>query len=275
MIDSKNSFLDMYEELYDEIKFLCNSEVRIKLLKSLANNPKTMRELNDIVLLSYSSISNNLHKLESAGFLIKKDRKYYLTNIAILNLINCLDFNSSIKVSDSFDDFLKTHDITPLCDDSLRNLSSLTGAQLIESVSVDIYKPHNEFKSLIESSDSLKVIFPFLHPDYPKIIKKLLLKGITIDLLVNEDILPFFIKKLGVNLLKEAIDEGRLSLKYLTNEIKLSLAVSNTFVSLGLFKNDGSFDQNRLIISHEEDSILWGNLLFENHNRKALFVKIE
>lgn len=275
MINSKNSFLDMYEELYDEIKFLCNSEVRIKLLKSLADSPKTMRELNDLVLLSYSSISNNLHKLESAGFLIKENRKYCLTNIAILNLINCLDFNNSIKVSDSFDDFLKTHDITPLCDDSLRNLSSLTGAHLIESVSVDIYKPHNKFKSLVESSNSLKVIFPFLHPDYPKIIKELLIKGIHIDLLINEDILDIFTKKLGEDLLKESINEGKLSLKYLTNGIKLSLAVSTTFVSLGLFKNDGSFDQNRLIISHEEDSILWGNQLFENHNRKALFVKID
>lgn len=72
MINSNYLFLDMYDELYDEIRFLCNSDVRLKLLKNLDNNPRTMRELNDLVLLSYSSISNNLNKLVAAGFLIKK-----------------------------------------------------------------------------------------------------------------------------------------------------------------------------------------------------------
>ena len=125
MTNSKYLFLNMYDELYGNIQFLCNSEVRIKLLKSLDESPKTMRELNDLVLLSYSSISNNLNKLISLGFLTKSERKFYLTNMAYLNLINCLDFNNSIKVADSFDNFLKTHDIGPLCDDSLKNLSSL------------------------------------------------------------------------------------------------------------------------------------------------------
>lgn len=275
MTNSKYLFLNMYDELYEDIQFLCNSEVRIKLLKSLAESPKTMRELNDLVLLSYSSISNNLNKLMDMGFLTKNDRKFYLTNIALLNLINCLDFNNSIKVADSFDNFLKTHDISPLCDDSLKNLSSLVGARLVESVSVDIYKPHNEFKSLVESSNSLKVIFPFLHPDYPIIIKNLLVKGVNINLLINKDILSIFVEKVGVKLLKESIDDGRLSIKYLTNNLRLSLAVSNNFISMGLFKKDGSFDQNRLIISQNEESILWGNLLFEKHNSSALFVKID
>lgn len=61
MTNSKYLFLNMYDELYGDIQFLCNSEVRIKLLKSLDESPKTMRELNDLVLLSYSSISNNLN----------------------------------------------------------------------------------------------------------------------------------------------------------------------------------------------------------------------
>ena len=80
MSDYKYLFLDIYDDLIDEIRFLCNSEVRIKILKSLSKGPKTMRELNDLALLSYSSVSNNLAKLERAGFLVKKERKYYLTN---------------------------------------------------------------------------------------------------------------------------------------------------------------------------------------------------
>ena len=34
-------------------------------------------------------------------------------------------------------------------------------------------------------------------------------------------------------------------------------------MSLGLFKNDGSFDQNRILISENEKSLFWANNLFE------------
>lgn len=275
MSDYKYLFLDIYDDLIDEIRFLCNSEVRIKILKSLSKGPKTMRELNDLALLSYSSVSNNLAKLERAGFLVKKERKYYLTNLAILNLLNCMDFNNSIHVSNVYSDFLKTHDITPLCDDSLRDISSLDGSRLVESVSVDIYKPHNQFKAHIESANTLKVIFPYLHPDYPKIIKKLLSRDVSIEILVNKDILDAFISQLGLKLVKDAIYGGKLSLKYLSTNVKLSLAVSNNFVSVGLFKLDGSFDHNRLIMSQEKSAISWAEDLFENHNKTALFVKID
>ncbi|MDO5849934.1 MAG: DUF1724 domain-containing protein [Methanobacteriaceae archaeon] len=275
MVGYEYLFLDIYDDLTNEIRFLCNSEVRIKILKSLSNNPKTMRELNDLALLSYSSVSNNLGKLEDEGFLVKNDRKYYLTNIATLNLLNCLDFNNSISISNIFSDFLKTHDISPLCDDSLRDISSLNGSQLVESVSIDIYKPHNQFKSNIESANTLKVIFPYLHPDYPKMIKKLLAKGVSIEVLVNKDILDIFIGQLGLKYVKNAIYEGKLSLKYLTTNVKLSLAIGDNFVSIGLFKLDGSFDHNRLIISKEASAISWGEDLFESHNKTALFVKVD
>lgn len=269
------NIFNIYDSLYGEIRFLCNSEVRIKILKSLYKKPKTMKELNDLVLLSYSSISNNLHKLEEGGFLTKSNRKYYLTNIAVVNLINCLDFDNSISVTYLLSDFLKTHDISPLCDDSLRNFAALNESRLVESVPIDIYKPHNEFKLLVQSSNNLKAIFPFLHPDYPKIIKKLLIKGVFVDLLINKDILQIFIEELDTKFIKEYVEKGQLSIKYLIKNTKISLAVANNFISVGLFKKDGSFDQNRLIISEEKNAILWGNLLFEKHNKESLFLKID
>lgn len=35
-------------------------------------------------------------------------------------------------------------------------------------------------------------------------------------------------------------------------------------MSLGLFKNDGSFDQNRILISDNQKSHKWAENLFEN-----------
>ena len=46
------------------------------------------------------------------------------------------------------------------------------------------------------------------------------------------------------------------------------LIVTNQMMILGLFKDDGYFDQNRLLTSDDEDSIRWANNLFENFKNK-------
>jgi len=42
------------------------------------------------------------------------------------------------------------------------------------------------------------------------------------------------------------------------------LIISDKNTNLGLFKNDGSFDQNRLLTSENQQAIKWANNLFEN-----------
>jgi predicted transcriptional regulator len=42
-------------------------------------------------------------------------------------------------------------------------------------------------------------------------------------------------------------------------------------MALGLFKNDGSFDQNRILISSNEKSNKWAEKLFE-HVRKQVIL---
>lgn len=274
MDSSKYLFLDMYEYLSKDISFLCNSEVRIKILKSLDDGPKTMRELNDLVLLSYSSISNNLNRLAEEGFIFKKERKFYLTNLARLNLINYIDFDNSVKVTNFLNDFLVNHDLSSISDDSLRDLADLDGSRLVESIPIDIYKPHNEFKNLLESANRLKVIFPYLHPDYPNLIRNLLLKEVSIDLLINNDIMDKLVGDIGIDLVEKSILDNLLTIKYLDDNLNLSLALSDDFVSIGLFKKDGTFDQNRLIVSDKKKAIEWGNKLFLKHSSNALFYSV-
>jgi predicted transcriptional regulator len=39
---------------------------------------------------------------------------------------------------------------------------------------------------------------------------------------------------------------------------------------LGLFKNDGAYDQNRLLVSSSANSINWANDLFENFKKENI-----
>ncbi len=145
----------------------------------------------------------------------------------------------------------------------------MEGSELIRCSSMDIYRTHNEFKRLFKNSKHLKIIFPYLHPEYPKLIRRLILKGIKVELIVSKDILEGFIKDIGNDVVKKGIADGNFSIKYLNENIKIALAISNEFVSVALFKLDGTYDQNRLLLSDKENAIHWGLNLFRSYDEHA------
>ena len=69
-----------------------------------------------------------------------------------------------------------------------------------------------------------------MHPEYPKLIRRLILKGVKVELIVSEGILNSFVKDIGKDVVKKGLAEGNFSLKYLDEDIKIALAISNRFV---------------------------------------------
>ena len=146
----------------------------------------------------------------------------------------------------------------------------MEGSQLVKCNYTDIYKTHKEFKRVFKDSRHLKVIFPYMHPEYPKLIRRLILKGVKVELLVSKGILESFVRDIGRDVVKKGLADGNFSLKYLEEDIKIALAISNKFVSVGLFKMDGTYDQNRLLLSDKQKAIDWGLNLFKSYDDNGM-----
>ena len=52
--------------------------------------------------------------------------------------------------------------------------------------------------------------------------------------------------------------------------LDIYLLICDDSMNLGLFKNDGSYDQNRILNSTTEDSLNWANNLFENIKQRVI-----
>ena len=262
--------MDYFSVVGDELKFLNNSDIRIKVLIDLLNGPLKIRDINKRSLLSYSSISSNIHKLCAEGYVEKIHNSFQLTNLGLIYTTILMDFKDVIATISKSSDFWLDHDISSLSVEDLNKLSSLEGSELIRCNSMDIYKTHKEFKRLFKYSKYLKVIFPYLHPEYPKLIRRLVLKGIKVELIVSRDILDSFIRDIGNDVVKKGIYDGNFSIKYLEEDIKIALAISNEFLTVGLFKLDGTYDQNRLLLSNRKKAINWGLAIFNSYSQNAL-----
>ena len=129
---------------------------------------------------------------------------------------------------------------------------------------IDIYRTHNTIKNHLNQTATIKAIFPYLHPDYLELIENTLKNGGNVDLIINRELLKEILININKNLRKESVKNQNLKIFSHKHEINLYLAICDTTMNLGLFKNDGSFDQNRILTSNNLKAIKWADDLFEN-----------
>ena len=79
----------------EDVKFLINSEIRLKILGCLYNSSASIKKIEEKTGYSYSSILDNINKLEQRGFIFSIDDKFYLYNKTKIKLTNMLYFNKA------------------------------------------------------------------------------------------------------------------------------------------------------------------------------------
>lgn len=98
---------------------------------------------------------------------------------------------------------------------------------------------------------------PFYQEQFFTVLCDLISKNRDVEILVPKRDLEVFEEKSGI--------------EYLTpfNEMdSFLLIVTDSVMILGLFMENGFFDQNRLLTSKNEESLEWANRLFKNFKKK-------
>ena len=256
-------------DINKDIKFLAKSEIRLKILSELDKKPNNIRELVKNTNITYSSISSNLSKLEKHEYITKDDNRYHVNPMTKVYFKSIMDFKNSVDIVNNFDAFWNKHNLNQLSIASIKRITDLEQSKLIETTPVDIYKTHNTIKKQIIDSKNIKAIFPYLHPDYPELIEKVLKNNGFVELIVPQSIFKELIFGVNNSVRKTAIKNGRLKVYIFKKDLSLYLTLCDETMSLGLFKNDGSFDQNRILVSEKENSLNWANELFEHVKRQV------
>lgn len=122
----------------------------------------------------------------------------------------------------------------------------------------------------MESSHNIKGIVPYIHPDYPLLIENILKNNGKVELIMEKDIYLGLISQINSDLKNRSVRNGSLNVHILKNNLDIYLLICDNSMNLGLFKNDGSYDQNRILNSDNPDSLKWANTLFENIKSRVI-----
>ncbi|WP_407421139.1 helix-turn-helix transcriptional regulator [Methanobrevibacter sp.] len=256
MDENNNNYLKDYESISKDVKYLTNSLSRLKILATLYECPKNMKELTEETGLSYSSVSSTMHNLELNGFVYRESSKYYLSNSMRIEIENILELNEIMDVISKFFNILDKHLVDMIPNDSIAELYLLGQTSLIESGDIDAYRTYNYIEDALSKANCVKCILPFYYENFNKQLNKLVKSKKSVEAIVSRNISHIFEEKSNIK-----------NLSSYNKNINFLLIVTDNVMILGLFKDDGNFDQNRLLISKNRDSITWAYNLFKNFKR--------
>lgn len=252
-------------ELQEDIKFLINSEIRLKILGCLYNSSASIKQIEGITNYSYSSILDNINKLEQKKFIYSIEEKFYLYNKTRLKLNSILYFNKSATFLRENSDFLN-QSLIDINSEAIKDLSALEGSRLIESNNIDLFKATEIFQRSLMGFKFLKGIFPYFHPRHDDIISYWIDNDCTVELILPDEVSEA-VKNFIIDYVPKSpgIKNRFVKLKPNDHNIQLAFTVSDKCFVLALYTKSGQFNQNAVLVSTNPEAITFGLKLFEEY----------
>lgn len=257
IVNENKNYLKNYDFVSEDIKFAANSIIRLRILSALFEKPQNMKDLADLTRLSYSSISSTLHGLELKEFVYRESNRYYLSNSLRIIIRHVLELKDVVNLLNRFFNIIEGHVVRMIPKKSVVELHMIGNSSLLESGGIDAYKIYNFIEDALVGANSVRCIMPFYHLDFNKQLNCLVNDGKHVELMVSHEIFEIY--------------EEKSESKYLSSfKIKNNflLIVTDKMMILGLFKENGHFDQNRLLTSKNSEALKWANNLFKNFKKK-------
>ncbi len=261
---------DIKKELNEEfsgVKYILTSGMRSKLLIAMYESPKNLDELRKELKKPSATILHGLKELETIN-LIKKVQKYYeLTSNGFLLTTNMVKLIENWYAINKSKIYWNSHDLSGIPDGILNDIYLLKNAEYVNSTTSDLSNAFNTYIKLISKATKLKIILPIYSENHFKHLIKVLNgnKLKKLELIVNEEIIESINE--NIVLKKELLMNKKVNVKCVNKKLKVFLTISDTFMTLTLFFNDGHYDDSQILIAKDQNAIKWGKTLANNYKK--------
>ena len=170
---------------------------------------------------------------------------------------NILEMTSIVNLLEDIFNIIEGHVIDNIPEQSINELYLLSEVKLLESDGVDVDKIINFIDDTLSHADCVRGIFPIYHESFNFRLNELILDDKLVEIKVSKSVFDVYENKSNVK-----------NLSSFKGKNNFLLIITNEMMIFGLFRNDGIFDQNRLLISRSENALKWGNNLFKYFKKK-------
>lgn len=242
---------------FNLLKFVVTSELRLKLLFSLYESSKSIKELESEFNRKPGNISRGLNELKSCKLIQKFPNKMYaVSSIGFLlakNLENLMDTMAAI---DSNGEFLENHSIKTIPNKFLKELSIFNHASLVKSTITEFAKPINVYLENIKNSTYICIILPIFSKIFMDAIAEALINHDGyLDIITTKNIYDLVVKSDSDNMIKALVRDKKINF-YIEDDLpNMFFTVSDVFASLFLFFDDVVFDNSEMLLLEDKSDL--------------------
>ncbi|WP_054835324.1 winged helix-turn-helix domain-containing protein [Methanobrevibacter arboriphilus] len=263
-------------EIFINIKHILTSTLRTRLLICLFSGKKDLKSLRNDLGKPSTSILHGIKELDKLNLIKKEKKNYGLSSNGTMLAMNIIKLIQNIYSINNNSHFWDSHCIKDIPYESLKKIHLIQNAKSIRSSENDLAKTSKEYISLVSKSKDIKVLLPIFSSIHLDALLKSLNDGSNLELIASKNILEFirdngyggekfssFVKDNNMNNNKNNKNNS-LKIWELSKEFKLFLSSGNNFLSLGLFSDDGYYDDSIMLLDNTKEGINWGGLKYLN-----------
>jgi predicted transcriptional regulator len=243
------------------INLILFSDRRKELLLLLREKPRDIDTIKELLNVDAGSVQPHIKKMRDAHLIIEEKKVYRLSEIGKIIVENMEPLLNTIEVFEVNDNYWKTHDLTRIPDFLLERIDELGRCELLEPDAEHLFETPQVFLEKLLSSKEILTFVSYFHPEAPSLYAGIAENGTRHVLCMTENV----IERLFSSFPEEA---GRLSKN---KNLKIfvcrkpapipSIVVTDRFLALKLFENNGKL-RDQILIATEEKALGWGKEFF-------------
>ena len=262
----------IFEEVEEDLKFIATSAVRAKMLMNLLEKPKTSTILKDELGVGASTVIHAARDLEKHGYLVEKADGYHLTTIGKITTYKLIELIKTLRTLRKSQEFWLTHAVEGVPEKFLREMYKLWNHEILRASVRNVFKTLSVYLELSKKAKKFWGVSPIFVSAFVTLVKKLAARNAEVKLVLTKEVFEE-VKKSHKDVLQEVMP--KIEIWIIEEEPKVAFTVTDSFLSLGLFGEDGVYDPTYDIISREKEAIEWGRELFEYYKSRARKVTME
>ncbi|WP_405304008.1 helix-turn-helix transcriptional regulator [Methanobrevibacter sp.] len=230
------------------------SEIRLKLLFSLYESSKSIKELESEFNKKSGNISRGLNELKECKLITRlSNKQFVITSAGFLVAQNLENLLVNFKNIDNNGSFWENHSIKSISNKFLKELSFFNDSIVVKSTITEFARPINIYLKNIKLSNDICMILPvyskiFMDAIYDSII----LHDGHLDLITTKNILDLIVKSDSDRYFKSLVRDKKIDYYIVDDLANIFFTSTNTFTSLYLFFDDVVFDSSEMLFSNDD-----------------------
>lgn len=257
-----------YDVAEESLKTFTRSKVRSKVLLCLKKGSMSTGELENEMRIRNTTILHAIKEMISSDLIAKSEKGYKLTNLGRMEACRIDDSIDFVLIMERYSDFWLTHDLSAIPETLLVRIGMLSESEILEGDPSAILKTQEFFISELKNSTMIQGLSPIIIPGYAEAIASAVINGAEVDLILTEQIINIVIKDYH-DVLQQLLRVENFRLYSIEAEVAAAFTITNSLLSLGLFRIDGGYDVGRDLNCLGKNAIAWGKELFNHYLSKS------